>query len=86
MSSNPSVLQGKLAKLVDQGLTFGDCVAAFATNRATSKVVQTAHDRYAEPSNGSIEIDPETVVSEADEGVWVMAWVWVPKEDIDEIA
>ena len=49
-------------------------------------MVQTAHDRYAEPSNGSIEIDPETVVSEADEGVWVMAWVWVPKEDIDEIA
>lgn len=84
MSGNPSVLQSKLKKLVDQGLTFGDCVAAFATNRATSRVVQIAHDRYAEPSNDGIEIDPETVVSESDEGAWVMAWVWVPKEDASE--
>lgn len=84
MSTNPSALQTKLAKLVEQGLTFGDCVAAFATNKQTSKVVQIAHDRYAEPSNDSIEIDPETVVSESDDGAWVMAWVWVPKEDADE--
>ena len=81
MSGNPSVLQNKLKKLVDQGLTFGDCVAAFATNRATSRVVQAANDMYA---SDLVEIDPETVVSESDEGAWVMAWVWVPKEDASE--
>lgn len=81
MSGNPSVLQNKLKKLVDQGLTFGDCVAAFGSNRATSKVAQAANDMYA---SDLVEIDPETVVSESDEGAWVMAWVWVPKEDAGE--
>ena len=81
MSGNRSVLQHKLTKLVDQGLTFGDCVAAFATNKQTSKVVQSACERYA---SDEVEIDPETVVSESDEGAWVMAWVWVPKDDADE--
>ena len=32
------------------------------------------------------EIDDKTVVSESDEGAWVMTWVWIPKSDIESTA
>lgn len=41
---------------------------------------EEAHDQYA---CDEIEIDDEGVgTSEAEGGVWVQAWVWVPDEDV----
>lgn len=31
-------------------------------------------------THDNIQIDDDALISETDEGVWVNAWVWVPKE------
>ena len=49
----------------------GDCAAT----------IETARGMYALRSNDDLEIDDEPSVSIADEGTWVMAWVWVPDAD-----
>ena len=41
---------------------------------------QVARDIYCD-SSCDIEIDDDASLSEGEEGTWVMAWVWVPKED-----
>lgn len=41
-------------------------------------VVAEAHREYA---NDEISIDPDPKISEGEDGYWVQAWVWVPKED-----
>lgn len=43
---------------------------------ACANEIQQARDTYA---NDELEIDDEPLVSIADDGVWVGAWVWVPK-------
>ena len=45
---------------------------------AHEDTITAARSNYAEPSDGDIEIDDEPMLSVADEGVWVSAWVWVP--------
>jgi hypothetical protein len=32
--------------------------------------------------NDDLQIDEDAVVSLAEEGAWVAAWVWVPEEEI----
>lgn len=44
------------------------------------ELVVKARARYAEGSDDNIEIDDQAAVSEASEGCWVAAWVWVPAE------
>ena len=36
-----------------------------------------ARVEYAAPSDGRIEIDRDALLSDADHGVWVAAWVWL---------
>ena len=43
--------------------------------------ISAAQSNYADPSNNDIEIDDEPMLSIADDGVRVSAWVWVPIED-----
>ncbi len=43
--------------------------------------INAARSNYAEPSDNDIEVDDEPMLSIADEGVWVSAWVWVPIKD-----
>lgn len=43
--------------------------------------IEAARTKYADDD---LEIDDEAFVSEADEGTWVSAWVWVPREDAGE--
>jgi hypothetical protein len=45
----------------------------------TSGYVAQARERYA-LSNFDLEIDEDAKVSVAENGAWVAAWVWVPKE------
>lgn len=48
---------------------------------ATDEELAWARANYAKPSNDDIEIDDNAQVSEAPEGVWVQAWVYIPNED-----
>lgn len=47
-------------------------------NVADPGLREEAHDRYG---TDDIEIDDEPATSEADDGIWVAAWVWVPDHD-----
>jgi hypothetical protein len=50
------------------------------TTVATPEQVQAAIRRYARGSDDNIEVDDDTFTSESDEGTWIEAWVWLPKE------
>ena len=43
-------------------------------------LIEKARRLYQWGSDDNIEIDDEAETSEADEGIWVQAWVWVPKD------
>ena len=48
---------------------------------ATTGEIAEAAQRYCKGSDDNIEIDDyDVLASHADNGVWVAAWVWVPKE------
>lgn len=54
-------------------------------NRETfAAEIQRARDDYTMDSSCDVEIDDEPVLSVSDEGVWVSAWVWVPRTDAGE--
>jgi hypothetical protein len=62
-----------LAGLIADGLSFGECVEAFATD---DPLIEKARDEYVH--EGEVEIDDATVVSRGDDsGAYVLAWVWV---------
>lgn len=71
-TENPSPamleLQTELAELTDQRLAHEMTIEAARSNYATD----------------DIEIDDDPLLSIADEGVWVSAWVWVPTESEPE--
>lgn len=64
--------------IVDQGVTQADFIHYFATD--DQALIDAARERYVDSSD-DIEIDPFPLISEADEGTWVSAWVWVPGGD-----
>ena len=43
------------------------------------RIIDYAVDRY---TTEDIEIDHDPKLSDADEGCWVQAWVWVPYEEV----
>jgi hypothetical protein len=50
-------------------------------------VYNLASELYANESEMQINVDPLQFpfdISEADEGTWAHAWVWVPNEDIEK--
>lgn len=72
--------------LIDEGLTFGDCVTAFAARRTPDELryVALAKDLARD---GELEIDDDAIVSgSSDAGDYVMAWVWVddPESEDDD--
>lgn len=49
--------------------------------KATAEQIERARLMYAYPSDDDIEIDEDALVSNADTGVWVQAWVWLPDDE-----
>jgi nucleoside 2-deoxyribosyltransferase len=47
---------------------------------ADDKELARARDKYALGSNDDVEIDDGALTSQADEGTWVQAWVWLRDE------
>lgn len=71
-------VQGELKALIQKGLTFSDCVKAFGVDRDTNPYAKAACQVSC--SEGEIEIDETTVLSEGDGGSYVQAWIWVSDE------
>lgn len=47
-------------------------------------IVDEARSNYAIISDNDIGIDENPVISRADDGAWVQAWVWVRFPDKDD--
>lgn len=45
-----------------------------------AELVRRARELYM---GENIEIDPDAQLSEADDGTWVQAWVWVPAAEVE---
>jgi hypothetical protein len=41
----------------------------------STSLIDLARDRHG---NEELQIDEDAVISEADDGAWVAAWVWIP--------
>lgn len=71
-------LAAALRHLRHKGLTFSQCVEAFA-DPAEARTVEKARGMARE---GELEVDEITVVSRGeDNGAYVMAWLWVEDDD-----
>ncbi len=46
---------------------------------ATEEEITRARNLHADFSDNVIEIDEECAASHSDDGVWIAAWVWLPK-------
>lgn len=51
------------------------------TTFASDEEVQEACDLYG---SDEIEIDPEALISVAEDGLWVQAWVWLDRPSIED--
>lgn len=49
-------------------------------NMKPEEIIEKAREMYG---STEVEIDNSPILSVCDEGAWVQAWVWVPKEDED---
>lgn len=47
--------------------------------KATKEEIEQARAVY---QNDDVQIDDDALTSHTDDGVWVQAWVWLPKEDV----
>lgn len=76
-------LEEKLAALIENGLTFGQAVQAFAEKRSDRELAYVEAARESSClREGSIEVDDTAIVSEGDpKGAYVMAWVFVYASD-----
>ncbi len=77
-SRKPESVKDGLAKLIEQGLTFADCVEAFGTRQSDEEkyFVDLARDEWEK--EGQIEIDDNAIVAgSSDHGDYVLAWLWV---------
>lgn len=54
------------------------------SNPARPLLIELAQEHYANEDEMQIQIDDDAELSEADEGTWVAAWVWLPSQDSDD--
>ena len=72
----------RLREAIALGLTPAEANAVFCENPewGATEVERTEAERcYTLDSNNDIEIDDRPQVKRSDDGVWVAAWVWVPR-------
>jgi hypothetical protein len=77
--------RGKVPDLAAQEL--GALIAEQVANRLdpeNAKWISAAEERYLScgPTDGDIDIDSDAVVSDSDEGAYVMLWGWIRNEDV----
>jgi hypothetical protein len=47
-------------------------------------LVLAAREIYAEGSDDDIEVDPDAIISEGGDGIWVQGWLFLPNEVLDD--
>lgn len=72
-----SAMHDQLKALIEEGLTFSECVQAFGVPSIGDKADPFAAVARSYAEEGVIEVDDITVLSESEEGCYVMAWLWV---------
>lgn len=70
-------IEAELQKLIKSGLTFAQCVNALGAEEGP--FINAA--RELKQREGEVEFDDHVVISDSDEGAYVMAWVWVSNEE-----
>ncbi len=71
--------RGDLAGSVrDLEAAVNECHGVIDLSESNPDIIEQARDMYA---NDELQIDDSPVLAPADDGTWVSAWVWVPKED-----
>ncbi len=78
-SEPPVDFQKELALLGSKGLTFAQCVEALGEDRDSNPFASAAHKLYGR--EGELEIDPATIVSQSNDGAYVLAWCWVSNDE-----
>lgn len=76
---NPT-LTNMLAEFAAAGGTFAECKEYFGVATEADAYASTAKTLYTR--EGAVEFDEITVLSKADDGAYVMAWVWVGNSDL----
>lgn len=71
-------LVDELNELKKRGLKFSDCVEAFGVDHSNAYAKAAAEQCTVD---GEVEVDDPTVLSQSENGSYVMAWVWVSNED-----
>jgi len=69
-------LLAKKAVLDAHGIIFADCTQIFGVGDGYVKAAQEQYQR-----DGEIEVDDIAVVSDSENGAYVMAWVWVGEDE-----
>lgn len=80
-----ALMEAKDTALADITTSYAALREAFSQiTQADGAMVEAAQARHADGSDDEIEVDDGALTSCADEGTWVMAWVWVPAPEDDE--
>jgi hypothetical protein len=73
---------------IAKGLTQDDAIAIMAKHLegATKAEINEARERSSGGlwDNTTVEIDSTALASRGDNGVWVSAWVWLPRPETDD--
>ena len=72
-------LERRVQELVDRGLTFGNCINVLGESRDENPYAVAAKENYGDDD---LEFDDKLVVSESDDGAFVMAWRWVGSNEL----
>lgn len=72
--------QKELSALAEKGLTFASCLQHFGIDRDANPYAAKAKEKYE--SEGEVEIDSTTVLSDSSGGQYVLAWVWVGDNEV----
>jgi len=78
--------QETLHDLARAGLTFGDCLEFFAAHRTEEALYYVKHAQEHRKNKRNLEVDDNALVAVARKkdtsakGVYVMSWLWVPKQ------
>ena len=68
-------LNAQLEILIGEGLAYTEAQAAFAARQPAHL---NAYRDGVKVRDGELEVDDDAIVSEAEGGAYVQAWVWVP--------
>lgn len=72
-----------LKRMKDEGLTLAECISAFAASNDDPYVIAA---RQLVAGGDDVTIDDITTTSPADDGAWVLSWLWVSNEEAGLLA